>query len=130
MGEATRREFLLAAAASAAASLLSPACAARVSAPAGAAPPEARSSLARGEAWLWAQQAADGSFPSATYGLLRGGQSLTPFTLLGLLRAPPVAGADLGSRRAVTAMLRMVSEDGALGLSLPVADYPSYATGM
>ena len=47
-----------------------------------------RSSLTRAAQYLWAQQAADGGFHSATYGLLRSGQSLTPFVLGALLRVP------------------------------------------
>ena len=41
--------------------------------------------------WLWAQQADDGGFHSNTYGLLRSGQSLTPFILDALLNVPETA---------------------------------------
>ena len=44
--------------------------------------------LRRAVDYLWAQQAEDGGFHSATYGLLRSGQSLTPFVLNALLSVP------------------------------------------
>src|SRR5262245_55113188 len=44
--------------------------------------------LERGIQYLLAQQADDGGFHSTTYGLLRSGQSLTPFILGALLDVP------------------------------------------
>src|SRR5580704_11235169 len=50
--------------------------------------------------YLWARQAEDGGWHSHTYGLLRSGQSLTPFVLDALLeipeqmRAAPPASVD------------------------------------
>lgn len=94
-------------------------------------PPRVRTALARAHTWLWAQQHSDGSFRSATYGLLRGGQSLTAFALSSLLASPelvaPRAARVLG---AIAAMIAMRSENGALGLTATTADYPCYATGM
>jgi hypothetical protein len=46
------------------------------------------SALARAAAYLWQQQADDGGWHSHTYGLLRSGQSLTPFVLGTLLDVP------------------------------------------
>ncbi len=48
--------------------------------------------------YLWGQQAEDGGWHSRTYGLLKSGQSLTPFMLNALLQVPertcrPPAGA-------------------------------------
>ena len=47
--------------------------------------------------WLWSQQQADGGWHSGKYGLLRSGQSLTPFVLNTLLEAdrnPPAGKVD------------------------------------
>jgi len=91
-----------------------------------------RSSLARAAQYLWAQQAADGGFHSATYGLLRSGQSLTPFVLGALLRVPaatvpaPAGAVD----RAIAFIRRHTSPDGAVGVTGGDADYPNYATAL
>ena len=91
-----------------------------------------RGSLARAADYLWAQQAADGGFHSATYGLLRSGQSLTPLVLGALLRVPdamvpPPAGAV---DRAIAFIRRHTSVDGAVGVTGGGADYPNYATAL
>src|SRR5579859_1254086 len=44
--------------------------------------------LIRACRYLWSQQAEDGGWHSRTYGLLRSGQSLTPFVLNALLQVP------------------------------------------
>ena len=91
-----------------------------------------RSSLARAAQYLWAQQAADGGFQSATYGLLRSGQSLTPLVLGALLRVPdatvpaPAGAVD----RAIAFIRRHTSADGAVGVTGGGADYPNYATAL
>jgi len=78
--------------------------------------------------WCWAQQSEDGRFRSATYGLLRGGASLTPFVLLALHRA--AALPEEPTARAAQALLALQNEEGALGFEGPAPDYPCYATGM
>jgi hypothetical protein len=110
-----RRVFLLAATAAAA-------CSGR----------RERSPLARAARYLWAQQAADGGFHSVTYGLLRSGQSLTPFVLGALLRVPNAtlaapAGAVDG---AIAFIRRHTSADGTVGRTGGDADYPNYATAL
>ena len=91
-----------------------------------------RGSLTRAAQYLWAQQAADGGFHSATYGLLRSGQSLTPFVLGALLRVPdatvpaPAGAVD----RAIAFIRRHTSVDGAVGVTGGDADYPNYATAL
>ena len=91
-----------------------------------------RSPLARAAQYLWEQQAPDGGFHSATYSLLRSGQSLTPFVLGGLLRVPdatlpaPTGAVD----RAIAFIRRHTSVDGAMGLTGGAADYPNYATAL
>ena len=91
-----------------------------------------RGSLTRAAQYLWAQQAADGGFHSTTYGLLRSGQSLTPFVLGALLSVPdaavpaPAAAVD----RAMAFIRRHTSADGAVGVTGGDADYPNYATAL
>ncbi|HZS07343.1 MAG TPA: prenyltransferase/squalene oxidase repeat-containing protein [Blastocatellia bacterium] len=90
-------------------------------------------SLRKSAQYLWAQQSDDGGFHSTTYGLLRSGQSLTPFVLLALLGVPD--GASLTPRgaveRALTFIRARTNADGALGLmDDAAADYPNYATAL
>src|SRR5438105_9296346 len=111
-----RRQFLLMTAAAAACSRLN------TSTP-----------LQRAARYLWAQQSEDGGFHSATYGLLRSGQSLTPFVLLALLGVPD--STSLNPRGAVERALTFIkvhtNADGALGLmDNTAADYPNYATAL
>jgi squalene-hopene/tetraprenyl-beta-curcumene cyclase len=91
-----------------------------------------RSQLARAAQYLWAQQASDGGFHSATYGLLRSGQSLTPLVLGALLRVPEAAvPAPAGAvDRAIAFIRRHTSVDGAVGVAGGDADYPNYATAL
>jgi len=89
--------------------------------------------LRKAAQYLWAQQSEDGGFHSSTYGLLRSGQSLTPFVLLALLSIPE--GASLqprrGVERAITFIKANTNADGSLGLlDDSAADYPNYATSL
>src|SRR4051812_41564389 len=110
-----RRQFLLLAAAAAG-------CSRRAASP-----------LRRAAEYLWSQQAADGGFHSSTYGLLRSGQSLTPFVLDALLDVPEgAASRPSGSvDRAIGFINRNTNSDGALGrIDNTAADYPNYATAL
>ena len=83
----------------------------------------------RAARYLWSQQSPDGGWHSTTYGLLRSGQSLTPFVLEALLRLadPPRYRVE----RAVAFLDHHINADGALGLANPLlADYPNYATAL
>jgi hypothetical protein len=91
------------------------------------------SRLPKAARYLWAQQAEDGGWHSRTYGLLRSGQSLTPFVLDALLDVPegvvarPAGAVD----RAIEFIRRNVNAEGLLGLMDSTAvDYPNYATGL
>jgi hypothetical protein len=89
--------------------------------------------LRKAAQYLWAQQSEDGGFHSATYGLLRSGQSLTPFVLVALLDAPDAASLNLrrGVDRALAFIKTKTNADGALGLmDDSAADYPNYATSL
>lgn len=91
-----------------------------------------RGPLARAARYLWAQQDADGGFHSATYGLLRSGQSLTPFVLGALLRVPDATmAAPAGAVARALAFIRAHTRvDGAVGVIGGNADYPNYATAL
>jgi len=88
------------------------------------------SALRRACQYLWKQQSDDGGWHSRTYGLLRSGQSLTPFVLNALLAAPyepPVGGVD----RAIAFLERNTNAEGAIGKMDPLLyDYPNYATAL
>jgi squalene-hopene/tetraprenyl-beta-curcumene cyclase len=89
--------------------------------------------LARAAAYLWGQQAADGAWHSSTYGLLRSGQSLTPFVLEALLRVPDAVypAPAVQVNRAVAYIRNHTAATGALGLSDPeIPDYPNYSTAL
>ena len=98
-----------------------------------------KSALKQATDYLWAQQSEDGGFHSKTYGLLRSGQSLTPFVLGALLdfssKAPSDSAALLHPRGAVERALTFIKAntkaDGTLGLmNDTAADYPNYATAL
>ena len=89
--------------------------------------------LRRAAEYLWSQQAEDGGWHSHTYGLLRSGQSLTPFVLEALLQVPeniypsPQARVD----RALAFIRANTQSTGVLGVADPgVPDYPNYSTAL
>src|SRR6266571_3630263 len=77
--------------------------------------------LARAAEYLWNQQADDGGWHSRTYGLLRSGQSLTPFVLEALLRIPgdvyPLPATKAG--RAIEFIKRNTTPNGVVGMMDP-----------
>jgi hypothetical protein len=92
-----------------------------------------RPPLARAAEYLWSQQANDGGWHSHSYGLLRSGQSLTPFVLEALLDIPkeiyPVPQTKVD--RALVFIRSNTQPDGALGLADPgIPDYPNYSTAL
>ena len=97
------------------------------------APADTNALVAKAASWLWTQQGKDGGWHSRTYGILKGGQSLTPFVLDALLDVPrDVHATDAtATRRAVAFLERHVDDDGMLGRSDPgLDDYPNYATAL
>ena len=89
--------------------------------------------LARAAAYLWSQQAQDGGWHSHTYGLLRSGQSLTPFVLEALLQVPEHVYPTPAEKveRALAFIRDRTQPSGALGVAdATVADYPNYATAL
>ncbi|MCB9933786.1 MAG: terpene cyclase/mutase family protein [Planctomycetes bacterium] len=94
-------------------------------------PPAPQTALQRACTWLWQQQDEDGGWHSATYGLMRSGQSLTPFVLHALLSVPleKAERPDGGVERALDFIRKHTNNDGCLGRSDPdIADYPNHAT--
>ncbi|SPF53763.1 conserved exported hypothetical protein [Candidatus Sulfopaludibacter sp. SbA4] len=89
--------------------------------------------IQKAAAWLWSRQEADGGWHSHTYGLLRSGQSLTPFVLDALLEVPEDAYPQpLGSvDRAIAFIRAHTGETGALGTAdRDIPDYPNYSTAL
>jgi hypothetical protein len=89
--------------------------------------------LADAAKYLWAQQADDGGWHSHTYGLLRSGQSLTPFVLEALLQVPDdvYPPSSMKVERAIGFIRSNTRPDGALGMIDPdIPDYPDYATAL
>lgn len=94
---------------------------------------QSNATLRNAARYLWSQQAEDGGFHSTTYGLLRSGQSLTPFVLVALLGMPETeASAPRGAlERALDFIKANTNADGAVGLmDETAADYPNYATSL
>ena len=83
--------------------------------------------------YLWSQQSRDGGWPSHTYGLLRSGQSLTPFVLDALLQVPRDVYRLPSDKleRAIRFIRANTNAEGALGMMDPsLPDYPNYATAL
>jgi len=101
--------------------------------PAGCARTSRQPALAAASKYLWSQQADDGGWHSHTYGLLRSGQSLTPFVLDALLQVPEGIYQPPSTKveRAVSFLRSNTRLDGAMGMMDPdVPDYPNYATAL
>jgi hypothetical protein len=89
--------------------------------------------LRKAAAYLWSRQEADGGWHSHTYGLLRSGQSLTPFVLDALLDVPesiyPQPRDDVD--RAILFIRVHTQPTGALGTAdRDIPDYPNYSTAL
>jgi len=87
--------------------------------------------LARAVEYLWSKQAADGAWRSEQYGVMRSGESLTPFVLNAILQTINDMPSDAGGRVLLAAHFieQHVDEQGAIGRSDPeVLEYPVYST--
>ena len=95
--------------------------------------PTPQPALRKAARWLWSRQEADGGWHSHTYGLLKSGQSLTPFVLDSLLEVPedfyPKPRANV--LRAIAFIRAHRQPTGALGTAdRDIPDYPNYATAL
>jgi len=91
----------------------------------------ARGALQGAADWLWSQQGDDGGWHSPQYGLMRSGQSLTPFVLCALLDTPESIAARPagGVKRALAFIRQRVDDAGSLGHADPdFTEYPVYST--
>ena len=88
--------------------------------------------LAHAVGYLWKQQKPDGSWRSPTYGVMHSGQSMTPFVLAAILKAPvkfKLAGDVPGVEPARDFIRRLIDQKGSLGHVDPdVTEYPVYST--
>jgi hypothetical protein len=87
--------------------------------------------LARAVEFLWSKQADDGAWRSERYGVMRSGESLTPFVLSGLMRSIGSLSSDEAGRVRLAArfILDHLDDEGAIGRSDPdVFEYPVYST--
>jgi hypothetical protein len=90
---------------------------------------DGRAAISKAAKLLWSKQGPDGGWHSETYGLLRSGQSLTPFILLALLDAPgaPKDAVD----RAIAFIRANTNDQGEVGRSDPsLEDYPNFSTSL
>lgn len=95
--------------------------------------PNPQPALRRAATYLWSRQEADGGWHSHTYGLLRSGQSLTPFVLEALLEVPEAVYAQPRPNvdRAIAFMRACTQATGALGTAdRDIPDYPNYSTAL
>lgn len=94
-------------------------------------PATTEEALARAVEYLWSKQAEDGSWRSEQYGVMRGGESLTPFVLHALLQSIDEMSADEAGRvlRAAEFISSHIDDEGAIGRSDPdILEYPVYST--
>ncbi|MCB9896128.1 MAG: terpene cyclase/mutase family protein [Planctomycetes bacterium] len=94
-------------------------------------PPPKPTMLQRACQWLWMQQSEDGGWHSPTYGLMRSGQSLTPYVLHALMSVPveKAQRPEGGVERALEFIRKNTNTEGCLGRADPdIADYPTHAT--
>jgi hypothetical protein len=91
----------------------------------------AEAALDRAVTYLWSKQNEDGAWRSEKYGMMRGGESLTPFVLNAiLLTIDDISSDEAGKvRRAAQFICDHLDDEGALGRSDPdVLEYPVYST--
>ncbi len=90
---------------------------------------QCRGAIERGLRWLNGQQSPDGRFPSTTYGLLKTGQSTTPFVVTSVLQLPAKLRDEAVLEKALRSLMGL-QKAGALGFAMPAPDYPTYSTAL
>ena len=89
--------------------------------------------IERGIKWLASKQSSDGAWRSETYGLLKSGQSMTPFTLYALTQLAnsksqiPISNKRLND--GLRFLLDQINPDGSVGMR-GIPDYPTYSTAL
>lgn len=80
--------------------------------------------------YLWSMQKEDGSWRSELHGLLKGGQAYTPFILYALLQVNDSIYPKPKEKinKALAFIRQNIAENGAMGKSGYVLEYPNYAT--
>lgn len=92
---------------------------------------EAEQILAKAASFLWANQGTDGGWHSEMHGVMRTGQTLTPYILFALMDIPSaVVEADSTRiQRACGFLRKNINDRGILGLADPdIVEYPNYST--
>jgi hypothetical protein len=92
---------------------------------------EAERILSKATAYLWEHQGTDGGWHSEIHGVMRTGQTLTPYILFALMDVPPeVFRADSAHMLTARRFLRdHINHEGVLGLADPdIIEYPNYST--
>ena len=92
---------------------------------------ETELALAQAVEYLWSQQDDDGPWRSAQYGVMRSGESLTPFVLNALVHSIDSLSSDETGKVLLAAQFIMqhLDDEGAIGRSDPdVLEYPVYST--
>lgn len=92
---------------------------------------EAEQILAKAATYLWNRQGADGGWHSEMHGMMRTGQTLTPYILHALTELPPnLLQADSNRILKAYEFLRNhINARGVLGLADPdIIEYPNYST--
>lgn len=79
--------------------------------------------------FLWSKQAPDGGWHSETHGILKSGESITPFILHGLMQIPDsIYVTDRQKKEDAIAFVRNNLEERWRSDSIPlVLDYPTYS---
>ena len=92
---------------------------------------EAEIILAKAARYLWEHQGEDGAWHSEIHGVMKTGQTLTPYILLALTEVPGslVARPQEKIDRALAFIRNSINKDGVLGLADPdIIEYPNYST--
>lgn len=90
-----------------------------------------KKSIQKGLNWFSAKQSGDGGWRSETYGLMRSGQSMTPWTLYVLTQVTPEKTEELKNRitKGLVFLLDQTNPDGSVG-TRDIQEYPTYSTAL
>lgn len=89
---------------------------------------QVKESIRKGVVWFSGKQSGDGGWRSETYGLMRSGQSMTPWTLYVLTQIPNPE-ARIPVQKGLRFLLDQVNPDGSVG-TRDIQEYPTYSTAL